>query len=187
MVRVLRRTAARCSPVAQTYSIGRSFDGKELLVIEFSSRPGQHELSKPPSPLSAPREGGLGARPLPGSVCTCLAWGCLSPGPGPSSKTLVSGGGQGTGRACGALLGVWGCTGTVTGRVAALGAWRAQAQGRGLHKSGRSDVEGQLRLQVHRPLGTWGDASLLCALQHFATCRGTSTPGRWAGAPPRFL
>lgn len=46
MVRVLRRTAARCPHVAKSYSIGRSFDGKELLVIEFSGRPGQHELSK---------------------------------------------------------------------------------------------------------------------------------------------
>jgi hypothetical protein len=44
MVRVLKRTAARCPQVAKTYSIGRSFDGKDLLVIEFSSRPGQHEL-----------------------------------------------------------------------------------------------------------------------------------------------
>lgn len=47
MVRVLRRTAARCAHIAKTYSIGRSFEGKELLVIEFSGRPGQHELSKP--------------------------------------------------------------------------------------------------------------------------------------------
>lgn len=46
MVRVLKRTAARCSHVARTYSIGRSFDGRELLVIEFSGRPGQHELRK---------------------------------------------------------------------------------------------------------------------------------------------
>ncbi|KAK2115369.1 hypothetical protein P7K49_005995 [Saguinus oedipus] len=44
MARVLRRTAARCAHVARTYSIGRSFDGRDLLVIEFSSRPGQHEL-----------------------------------------------------------------------------------------------------------------------------------------------
>ncbi|XP_014993476.3 carboxypeptidase Z [Macaca mulatta] len=47
MVRVLRRTAFRCAHVARTYSIGRSFDGRELLVIEFSSRPGQHELMEP--------------------------------------------------------------------------------------------------------------------------------------------
>lgn len=46
MVRVLKRTAARCSQVAKTYSIGRSFEGKDLVVIEFSSRPGQHELSE---------------------------------------------------------------------------------------------------------------------------------------------
>ncbi|XP_049486182.1 carboxypeptidase Z isoform X2 [Panthera uncia] len=47
MVRVLRRTAARCAHIAKTYSIGRSFNGKELLVIEFSARPGQHELMEP--------------------------------------------------------------------------------------------------------------------------------------------
>ncbi|XP_029789019.1 carboxypeptidase Z [Suricata suricatta] len=47
MARVLRRTAARCAHIAKTYSIGRSFDGKELLVIEFSARPGQHELMEP--------------------------------------------------------------------------------------------------------------------------------------------
>ncbi|XP_010343538.2 carboxypeptidase Z [Saimiri boliviensis] len=47
MARVLRRTAARCAHVARTYSIGRSFDGRDLLVIEFSNRPGQHELMEP--------------------------------------------------------------------------------------------------------------------------------------------
>ncbi|XP_037684807.1 carboxypeptidase Z isoform X2 [Choloepus didactylus] len=47
MLRLLRRTAARCAHIAKTYSIGRSFNGKELLVIEFSSRPGQHELMEP--------------------------------------------------------------------------------------------------------------------------------------------
>ncbi|XP_076993224.1 carboxypeptidase Z [Tamandua tetradactyla] len=47
MLRVLRRTAARCAHIARTYSIGRSFYGRELLVIELSSRPGQHELMEP--------------------------------------------------------------------------------------------------------------------------------------------
>ncbi|XP_074085958.1 carboxypeptidase Z isoform X2 [Macrotis lagotis] len=47
MVRVLKKTASRCSHIAKTYSIGRSFDGKDLLVIEFSDRPGQHELLEP--------------------------------------------------------------------------------------------------------------------------------------------
>ncbi|MBV99889.1 Carboxypeptidase Z, partial [Eschrichtius robustus] len=57
MVHVLKQTAARCTHIAKTYSIGRSFDGRELLVIEFSSLPGQHELSKPLSPSGA---GGAG-------------------------------------------------------------------------------------------------------------------------------
>ncbi|XP_055989013.1 carboxypeptidase Z [Sorex fumeus] len=47
LVRVLRQTAARCAHVARTYSIGRSFEGKELLVIEFSGQPGRHELMEP--------------------------------------------------------------------------------------------------------------------------------------------
>ncbi|XP_058526307.1 carboxypeptidase Z isoform X2 [Ochotona princeps] len=47
MVRVLQRTAARCAHVARTYSIGRSFEGRDLLVIELSARPGQHELMEP--------------------------------------------------------------------------------------------------------------------------------------------
>lgn len=77
MVRVLRRTAARCAHVAKTYSIGRSFNGKELLVIEFSARPGQHELSKP-LPLSGPQ----GEERVPG----LLGFGCVSPGLGPQSQ-----------------------------------------------------------------------------------------------------
>ncbi|XP_038601403.1 carboxypeptidase Z [Tachyglossus aculeatus] len=47
MVSVLRKTAARCQNISRTYSLGRSFDGKDLLVIEFSSKPGHHELLKP--------------------------------------------------------------------------------------------------------------------------------------------
>lgn len=59
MVRVLKRTAARCAQVAKTYSIGRSFDGKDLLVIEFSGRPGQHELSRWHAGGSASGKGGV--------------------------------------------------------------------------------------------------------------------------------
>lgn len=73
----MRRTAARCAHVAKTYSIGRSFNGKELLVIEFSARPGQHELSKP-LPLSGPQ----GEERVPG----LLGFGCVSPGPEPQSQ-----------------------------------------------------------------------------------------------------
>uniref|UniRef100_A0A8D0GBD1 Carboxypeptidase Z n=1 Tax=Sphenodon punctatus TaxID=8508 RepID=A0A8D0GBD1_SPHPU len=47
MVRVLKKTASKCSHIATTYSIGRSFEGKDLFVIEFSANPGHHELFKP--------------------------------------------------------------------------------------------------------------------------------------------
>ncbi|CAL8377627.1 unnamed protein product [Boreogadus saida] len=44
---VLSQTAERCSDVARTYSIGRSFEGRDLLAIEFSGNPGRHELLEP--------------------------------------------------------------------------------------------------------------------------------------------
>ncbi|NWH96941.1 CBPZ Carboxypeptidase, partial [Tichodroma muraria] len=47
MVSTLKKTASKCSHIATTYSIGRSFEGKDLFVIEFSTKPGHHELLKP--------------------------------------------------------------------------------------------------------------------------------------------
>ncbi|XP_030047005.1 carboxypeptidase Z [Microcaecilia unicolor] len=47
MVRILKKTASKCSHISKTYSIGRSFDGKDLVVIEFSTNPGHHEVLKP--------------------------------------------------------------------------------------------------------------------------------------------
>lgn len=47
MYSVLKRTAAKCSQISHVYSIGRSAEGKDLLVIEFSRNPGQHELLEP--------------------------------------------------------------------------------------------------------------------------------------------
>ncbi|XP_056156240.1 carboxypeptidase Z-like isoform X2 [Lampris incognitus] len=47
MTNILKKTEARCSDIAATYSIGRSSEGKDLMVIEFSSNPGQHELLEP--------------------------------------------------------------------------------------------------------------------------------------------
>ncbi|XP_055756557.1 carboxypeptidase Z-like isoform X2 [Salvelinus fontinalis] len=44
---ILKKTAARCPEIATTYSIGRSVEGKDLLVIEFSNNPGVHELLEP--------------------------------------------------------------------------------------------------------------------------------------------
>lgn len=44
MINILKKTEDRCSDVARTYSIGRSMEGRELLVIEFSNNPGEHKL-----------------------------------------------------------------------------------------------------------------------------------------------
>ncbi|CAG5929103.1 unnamed protein product, partial [Menidia menidia] len=47
MFSLLKRTAAKCSQISRAYSIGRSQEGRDLLVIEFSSNPGHHELLEP--------------------------------------------------------------------------------------------------------------------------------------------
>ncbi|XP_076829139.1 carboxypeptidase Z-like [Brachyhypopomus gauderio] len=47
MLNILRKTAAQCSHISRTYSIGQSFEKRDLLVIEFSNNPGKHELLEP--------------------------------------------------------------------------------------------------------------------------------------------
>uniref|UniRef100_A0A8C7YIX7 Carboxypeptidase Z n=1 Tax=Oryzias sinensis TaxID=183150 RepID=A0A8C7YIX7_9TELE len=47
MYSLLKRTAAKCAHICHVYSIGRSTEGRDLLVIEFTNNPGQHELLEP--------------------------------------------------------------------------------------------------------------------------------------------
>ncbi|XP_044045932.1 carboxypeptidase Z isoform X2 [Siniperca chuatsi] len=47
MYSLLKRTTAKCSHISNVYSIGRSTEGRDLLVIEFTNNPGQHELLEP--------------------------------------------------------------------------------------------------------------------------------------------
>ncbi|XP_032419553.1 carboxypeptidase Z isoform X2 [Xiphophorus hellerii] len=47
MYSLLKRTAAKCSHISHVYSIGRSTEGRDLLVIEFTDNPGHHELLEP--------------------------------------------------------------------------------------------------------------------------------------------
>ncbi|XP_048851764.1 carboxypeptidase Z isoform X1 [Brienomyrus brachyistius] len=47
MFNILKKTAAKCADISRTYSIGRSVEGKDLLVIEFSNNPGQHDILEP--------------------------------------------------------------------------------------------------------------------------------------------
>lgn len=46
MFNILNKTAEECSHISRTYSIGQSVEKKDLLVIEFSSNPGEHDLCK---------------------------------------------------------------------------------------------------------------------------------------------
>nr|XP_032808318.1 carboxypeptidase Z isoform X2 [Petromyzon marinus] len=47
MTRALRRAEKSCGGAARLYSIGKSFENRDLLVIELSENPGKHELLVP--------------------------------------------------------------------------------------------------------------------------------------------
>uniref|UniRef100_A0A4W3HW87 Probable carboxypeptidase X1 n=1 Tax=Callorhinchus milii TaxID=7868 RepID=A0A4W3HW87_CALMI len=46
MRRMMKMVAARCPNITRLYSIGRSFQGRKLHVMEMSDRPGEHELGE---------------------------------------------------------------------------------------------------------------------------------------------
>lgn len=44
---IMKNVSSMCSDVARMYSIGKSFQGTDLLVMEFSMHPGTHKIREP--------------------------------------------------------------------------------------------------------------------------------------------
>jgi len=45
--KLLHEVNERCPDISQLYSVGKSVEGRDLMVIEFSTHPGRHDLLKP--------------------------------------------------------------------------------------------------------------------------------------------
>lgn len=175
MVRVLKRTAARCPHVAKTYSIGRSFNGKELLVIEFSARPGQHELSKLTPRTGPQREVWVWASSqewAPG----LLGLGVQARGRGPHH-----GGRQGAGRVC-VLLGALGHVATSHRACwGSTGRWELGARPGERHRTslGKRSGGSPVAAGMWAPVRPWRSTTVLCAFCRFCNLSlARSDPGR---------